>query len=102
MRRYERASTLVTSNRPGGRLGRLLGDAAAVGVGTSAGVRGEGGGQACRWPSGSPVPSLPQARLRPPWPTASSATARISTRKRPPNWRYLLSRQQRHSEPVDL
>jgi DNA replication protein DnaC len=30
MRRYERASTMLTSNRPVGRLGKLLGDTAAV------------------------------------------------------------------------
>src|SRR6202007_793384 len=30
MRRYERASTLLTSNRPGGDWGKLLGDTAAV------------------------------------------------------------------------
>jgi DNA replication protein DnaC len=30
MRRYERASTLLTSNRPSERLGKLLGDSAAV------------------------------------------------------------------------
>jgi DNA replication protein DnaC len=32
MRRYERASTLVTSNRPVEDWGKLLGDAAAVGA----------------------------------------------------------------------